>query len=156
MSLLSFIIACFRHWMIKIADDNDSPTVVGVEHTKLTDPFLPGKLKKTSGPFRCGIWRKTFKSFAECLGCKEEIHKKHHLRNSQISYVNFLSKMEMRNFSLSLLFLHSMLEQQNVLNNDKSKSFINFFLVPSPLHSLRCVHGTVNEKILSKNSQYFF
>lgn len=33
-----------------------------------TDPFRPGKLKKTSGPFRCGICRSTLSSFAECRG----------------------------------------------------------------------------------------
>jgi len=38
---------------------------------RLTDPFLPGKLKNTSGPFRCGIWRRTFSSFAECRGCEK-------------------------------------------------------------------------------------
>lgn len=34
----------------------------------LTDPLRPGKLKKTSGPFRCGICRSTVNSLAECLG----------------------------------------------------------------------------------------
>lgn len=33
--------------------------------TILTDPLRPGKLKNTSGPFRCGICRKTVNSFAE-------------------------------------------------------------------------------------------
>lgn len=37
----------------------------------ITDPFRPGKLKKTSGPFRCGICRSTFNSLAECRGCKD-------------------------------------------------------------------------------------
>lgn len=37
-----------------------------------TDPLRPGKLKNTSGPFRCGIWRRTFKSFAECRGYEEK------------------------------------------------------------------------------------
>lgn len=38
----------------------------------ITDPFRPGKLKNTSGPFRCGICRSTFNSLAECLGCGAE------------------------------------------------------------------------------------
>lgn len=43
----------------------------------ITDPFRPGKLKNTSGPFRCGICRSTFNSLAECLGCgaEEGIHR---------------------------------------------------------------------------------
>lgn len=34
----------------------------------LTDPLRPGKLKNTSGPFRCGICRKTVNNLAECRG----------------------------------------------------------------------------------------
>lgn len=41
-----------------------------------TDPLRPGKLKNTSGPFRCGIWRRTFKSLAECRGWNEKKKKK--------------------------------------------------------------------------------
>lgn len=36
-----------------------------IQEKSLTEPFLPGKLKKTSGPFRCGICRNTFNNFAE-------------------------------------------------------------------------------------------
>lgn len=47
---------------------------------QLTDPFLPGKLKNTSGPLRCGIWRSTFSNLAECLGYKHSSQDNNHLR----------------------------------------------------------------------------
>ncbi|GBP73660.1 hypothetical protein EVAR_103941_1 [Eumeta japonica] len=53
-----------------------SHTVINVNNVQiaLTEPLRPGKLKKTSGPFRCGIWRRTFNSFAECRGCARTTH----------------------------------------------------------------------------------
>lgn len=53
-----------------------------VKRPSLTDPFFPGKLKKTSGPFLCGICRKTFNSFVECFGCEHThtgVRKNHQL-----------------------------------------------------------------------------
>lgn len=45
---------------------------IKVSNFTLTDPFLPGKLKKTSGPFRWGICLSTLSSLVECLGCNDK------------------------------------------------------------------------------------
>lgn len=52
----------------------------------LTDPFLPGKLKNTSGPFRWGIWRSTFSNFAECRGWKSFITSLHCKITHELSF----------------------------------------------------------------------
>ncbi len=48
---------------------------ITTNEVSLTDPLTPGKLKKTSGPERLGICFRTFISFLEWLGCKEEERK---------------------------------------------------------------------------------